>query len=218
MKRSLLLTGLIGFLAIFAVSSCAFENIKFPSISAAGLKEFHAQQNSSAVISHSMVSEFKRNSLGEYSVDVRKSFSSQDEMAVSFVELTGPYGVREAKWEFYDPGGRVYKESYKGINERYEWEWILIEGWPPSDNWGEWTVKFYIDERLQFEESFRIGDDVPNFVPVRKIGGISQFDTNGNDLIDDDEFFSGIDMWLSQDISDQLFFELVDAWIGSTPI
>lgn len=44
---------------------------------------------------------------------------------------------------------------------------------------------------------------------------IAQFDTNETGRIEDFEFFIGLDMWTASEISNELFFDLVDAWIGS---
>ena len=49
-------------------------------------------------------------------------------------------------------------------------------------------------------------------------GGVSQFDTNGNNVIDDAEFFNAIDQWVNGQITDTLFFSVLDHWIAQTPI
>jgi len=48
--------------------------------------------------------------------------------------------------------------------------------------------------------------------------GIAQFDTNGNGVIDDAEFFEAIDGWVAGTVSDDLFFQVLDAWVTQAPI
>jgi hypothetical protein len=47
---------------------------------------------------------------------------------------------------------------------------------------------------------------------------VTQFDANGNRLIDDPELFDAIDRWVAGQISDQLFFAVLDAWVAQAPI
>ena len=49
-------------------------------------------------------------------------------------------------------------------------------------------------------------------------GGVAQFDTNGNNVIDDAEFFNAIDQWVAGTITDTLFFAVLDHWVAQTPI
>jgi len=49
-------------------------------------------------------------------------------------------------------------------------------------------------------------------------GTLRQFDTNGNGVIDDSEFFNAIDMWVAGTLGDNLFFQVLDAWVAQTPI
>lgn len=48
--------------------------------------------------------------------------------------------------------------------------------------------------------------------------GVAMFDTNGNGVIDDGEFFSAIDQWVAGSVSDTLFFDVLDAWVAQTPV
>ncbi|MBI1729374.1 T9SS type A sorting domain-containing protein [Candidatus Acetothermia bacterium] len=45
---------------------------------------------------------------------------------------------------------------------------------------------------------------------------IQQFDVNHNNIIDDSEFFSAIDQWVSGTLGNDLFFALVDAWVSGS--
>jgi hypothetical protein len=47
---------------------------------------------------------------------------------------------------------------------------------------------------------------------------LSQFDLNNNGLIEDSEFFKALDQWTDNNISNNLFFDLVDAWISALEI
>ena len=47
---------------------------------------------------------------------------------------------------------------------------------------------------------------------------LSDFDQNSNGLIDNIEFFAGLDQWLHNSITDTQFFELIDAWLNNTRI
>ena len=50
--------------------------------------------------------------------------------------------------------------------------------------------------------------------PIEGDGAVLIFDDNHNALIDDSEFFSLVDLWISEEISDELFFRVIDVWIG----
>jgi len=43
---------------------------------------------------------------------------------------------------------------------------------------------------------------------------MSAFDTNDSCFLDDPEFFASIDQWVDSQIGDNLFFQLVDAWVS----
>ncbi len=66
----------------------------------------------------------------------------------------------------------------------------------------------------------------PTFLPVELVppppGGLvsplARFDANGNNRLDDPEFFSVIDAWLAGEIDNALFFEAIDLWISQRPI
>lgn len=43
---------------------------------------------------------------------------------------------------------------------------------------------------------------------------VQDFDTNGNGIIDNIEFFAAVDQWLAGEVENALFFSVVDAWIA----
>jgi len=47
---------------------------------------------------------------------------------------------------------------------------------------------------------------------------LSEFDTNDNGTLDDDEFFEVIDSWIAGQMSDSLFFTITDAWVATQPM
>jgi hypothetical protein len=49
-------------------------------------------------------------------------------------------------------------------------------------------------------------------------GRVRDFDTNGNGVIDDSEFFTAIDRWVGGTVSDDLFFRVLDAWVAQSPV
>jgi plastocyanin len=44
--------------------------------------------------------------------------------------------------------------------------------------------------------------------------GAAQFDQNRNGVIDDSELFAAVDQWVAAEISNELFFQVIDAWIS----
>jgi len=59
---------------------------------------------------------------------------------------------------------------------------------------------------VAFSASFSIG--------MGELTSLNQFDTNKNKKIDDSEFFSVIDLWVTSTIRDELFFAVIDAWVS----
>jgi len=55
-----------------------------------------------------------------------------------------------------------------------------------------------------------------NGTPPALSEAVAPFDTNGNGLIDDDEFFAVVELWIAGALRDDLFFEVVDAWVRSS--
>jgi len=54
--------------------------------------------------------------------------------------------------------------------------------------------------------------------PTGAPSGVAQYDTNGNGVIDDSEFFDAIDDWIAGTIDDTLFFQVLDAWVSQTTV
>ncbi len=47
---------------------------------------------------------------------------------------------------------------------------------------------------------------------------LKRFDANGNNLIDDPEFFAIIDAWIAGQLDTPLFFQAIDLWVSQRPI
>jgi len=47
---------------------------------------------------------------------------------------------------------------------------------------------------------------------------LQRFDQNGNNLLDDPEFFAVIDAWIAGEIDDPTFFQAIDLWVAQLPI
>ncbi|GEM_PF-3990718 len=66
----------------------------------------------------------------------------------------------------------------------------------------------------------------PSFLPVElpppaRGGGAAQlrrFDVNGNDRLDDPEFFAAIDAWIAGTLDDATFFLAIDLWVSQRPL
>jgi len=68
--------------------------------------------------------------------------------------------------------------------------------------------------------TFQITDSAgptPSPAPIPR-EGLRQFDTNGNCVIDDPEFFTAVERWVNGQIDNSLFFDLIDAWIQQTNV
>jgi len=69
------------------------------------------------------------------------------------------------------------------------------------------------------EFNFQIsGAAQPPSGPTPGLGGLAQFDSNGNCTIDDPELFNAIDAWIAGQVSNDLFFQAVDAWISQSNV
>jgi hypothetical protein len=55
--------------------------------------------------------------------------------------------------------------------------------------------------------------NIQNGAPPALPEEVAQFDTNGNGVVDDDEFLTVVDLWIAGALGDDLFFEVVDAWV-----
>jgi hypothetical protein len=54
--------------------------------------------------------------------------------------------------------------------------------------------------------------------PAPGVSPLKRFDTNNNDLIDDNEFFQIIDAWIAGTLDNPTFFKAVDLWVAQKPI
>ncbi len=52
----------------------------------------------------------------------------------------------------------------------------------------------------------------------KRVLRLKRFDRNGNDLLDDPEFFAIIDAWVARELDDATFFLAIDLWVGRRPI
>lgn len=88
----------------------------------------------------------------------RKQFSPEERTVYSYVKLEGRIGGQKVSWEFIDPQGKVYwsAEATLPADKNIGVAWIQIAGSGAAQLPGRWTVKFYIDGRLQFEDTFEI--------------------------------------------------------------
>jgi len=58
----------------------------------------------------------------------------------------------------------------------------------------------------------------PGYSVPESTGSLLIFDDNKNARIDDNEFFRAVDMWIALEVRDELFFDLIDAWIGAVAL
>ncbi|OGF55065.1 MAG: hypothetical protein A2Z21_04550 [Candidatus Fraserbacteria bacterium RBG_16_55_9] len=95
-------------------------------------------------------------------------------------------------------------------------------------NMSYWWRARYKDDQLYIESNSpwssprkfttRTFHTPPPPPPPPTNNGLRQFDANGNCVIDDPEFFVSIDQWISDQVTDGLFFELVDLWISQSSV
>jgi hypothetical protein len=106
-------------------------------------------------------------------------FMFDDERAVSWVQLDGTFELQALRWEFIDPKGHLYAtEQHQVGTSKIHWAWIFIRGTIASKIIGQWTVKFYIDGQLQFEDKFKITTKAaPSPFVVCAAGGDGFFDS-----------------------------------------
>lgn len=88
----------------------------------------------------------------------RKQFSPEERTVYSYVKLEGRIGGQKVSWEFIDPQKKVYwsAEATLPADKNIGVAWIQIAGSQAAQLPGRWAVKFYIDGRLQFEDTFEI--------------------------------------------------------------
>ncbi|MEO0228325.1 MAG: GH25 family lysozyme [candidate division WOR-3 bacterium] len=87
----------------------------------------------------------------------KNSFSSEDKVAMAFIELTGNYKGREVRFDFFDPQGNLYTSASKIMQQSpCAAVGVLIRNAPVATLLGQWTVKIYINEKFQFQDTFTI--------------------------------------------------------------
>lgn len=88
----------------------------------------------------------------------RKQFSPEERTVYSYVKLEGRIGGQKVSWQFIDPQGKVYwsAEALLPSDKNIGVAWIQVAGSGAAQLPGRWIVKFYIDGRLQFEDTFEI--------------------------------------------------------------
>lgn len=97
------------------------------------------------------------------------NFSFEDDRAISWVKLDGNFNNQSLRWEFLDPQGHLYaSEQHSVANAPIHWVWIVIKGTAASKIFGPWSVKFYIDDKLQFQDNFTISSGGPQTPPSKK--------------------------------------------------
>lgn len=97
------------------------------------------------------------------------NFSFEDNRAISWVKLDGVFQNQSLRWEFLDPNGHLYaSEQHSVANAPIHWVWIVIKGTAASKIFGQWSVKFYIDDKLQFQDNFTISSGGPQTPPSKK--------------------------------------------------
>jgi hypothetical protein len=81
----------------------------------------------------------------------------------------------------------------------------------------DWSNTFSFSTPGTAEQLPPVNDDPPIDDPLPG-DNIGNYDTNGNCVLDDIEFFVALDQWIAQEITNQLFFAIVDAWIGQSNV
>lgn len=93
-------------------------------------------------------------------IGVTTIFTTDDELAIFWANLTDvPAGLR-FRWEWYFPNGSLYGTF--DIEAEQPWDWtpvfgfMNIRGYPPANILGTWTVKFYVERVVQATVPFEI--------------------------------------------------------------
>ncbi|HWQ18283.1 MAG TPA: hypothetical protein VN455_00775 [Methanotrichaceae archaeon] len=93
------------------------------------------------------------------------TFSSQDEQAVSWLNIWRDNKIHNVEWRWYYPGGRVYARSYGvvpasdgflGLWGAPIWSTLKIKGCDVQDIPGLWKVVVLVDYKKVAEEYFTI--------------------------------------------------------------
>lgn len=93
-------------------------------------------------------------------VGVTTTFTTDDELAIFWANLTDvPAGLR-FRWEWYFPNGSLYGTFDIEADQPWDWTPVFgfmnIRGYPPANILGTWTVKFYVERVLQATVPFEI--------------------------------------------------------------
>lgn len=98
--------------------------------------------------------------------------------------------------------------------------------WPKACGWSV-MLALCSDERIRptsadlaaLERIHGPASDDDSLAPPSSRGSpLSQFDANGNGYIDDAELATAMDRWLAERITDDLLFDVIDAWTSRTKI
>ncbi|MBI1742497.1 hypothetical protein HYR54_05450 [Candidatus Acetothermia bacterium] len=89
---------------------------------------------------------------------LKKAVQPSDPIALSLVMLEGDPQGHRVQWEFTDPNGQPYYQADIPSTDQGVWAYINVNGHRAAELVGKWTVKFYIDGKLQFTDFFVIGD------------------------------------------------------------
>lgn len=111
------------------------------------------------------------------------------------------------------------------------WLWEFSDGMTSTEqnhthtfnNAGTFTVKLTITDsagqKNTMNKSITVG--TAGQLPQPPSGGtpsLKSFDINGNNVIDDPEFFAVVDAWVADQLEDSLFFQAIDLWISQGSI
>jgi tetratricopeptide (TPR) repeat protein len=89
-------------------------------------------------------------------VDEARSFVSSDEKVVCWVALDGKPQGETLRFVFISPDGLVYYEGQTEVQWSLHWYWILINGYDAATKTGTWTVKVYLNNRLESTKHFEL--------------------------------------------------------------
>lgn len=117
------------------------------------------------IVRHGTTEDF----LGSCPTTVKNIFSSEDEAAMAFVELAGNYKGREVRFDFFDPQGNLHTTGSQTMQQSScAAVGVRIRNTLAAALLGQWTVKIYIDDKFQFQDTFTIravdtdGDGIPD--------------------------------------------------------
>jgi len=143
------------------------------------------------------------------------------QVEVSSEDMTGDFKVLTAGWALtgisQDPLGRWLLGIQRQLPATGI-ETVIIEG--PEGRGRQGTIILLQNGARQMSTM-----NAPTFlgVEISPPGGgllstLKRFDANGNNLIDDGEFFAIIDAWIAGQLDNDTFFKAVDLWVSQSPI